>query len=387
MKILQVSPFFPPDRGGIAVHVSNIFKHLTKSGNTVSIVSPRRLRSTLPHKIGVERIACIYLPGWPYPTLRSVSIPIDMGIKIRSIIRNGAFDVVHVHGHHYPISWIALKAAHKYGVPTILTMHGMLALNPFAKGGESRTELWLNRNIFPRLLNGNAVVIGLTRQISDYATNIGGKSARYLTVPNGVDTILYEKSFDSKQRYRIKYELALDKIVILFTGRFEHVKGIIEFVDAAKSLVSQMDTKVEVLIVGAGTLENRIREIVGSVSAIRILDWQSEEVLPELYIASDIFVLPSQFEALPITVIEAMNAGLHIIYTNVGGVPNVLEGYEYKTLLRSTSSEDIRNTMIDVIRNRSVYGNKDTPSLRYARSFDWSNIASQLNRIYNSILS
>lgn len=383
MKILQITPFFPPDKGGIAVHVFNLFKHFNQKFS-VSVVAPKRLSNTGFEEDGilVKRINSFYLPGWPYPTLRSMSVPVDFGQGLRSLIREGKFDIIHVHGHHYPISWIAISAAYKIGVPVVLTLHGTYALNPFVKGGKTTIEDWLNKKFFPRILNKTTSIIGLTKVLTKYGMMIGGESPKYFTIPNGIDTNVYARSLGSKGEYRIKYGLTSDAVIILFRGRFEHVKGILEFVKACKLLISELGKKVEVLIVGGGTLEDKVRAIANSTKGVHLFGWQKEDAIHELYIASDIFVLPSRFEALPITIIEAMNAGLHVVYTEVGGVPDILKGYEKKTPLSDTSSDQIRRVLISIIQSSSFDGTGNNSSIEYAKTFDWQNIISQIHEVY-----
>src|SRR5437870_4392872 len=104
-KILTVTPFFPPDKSGIANHVLNLNLNLVKQGYDISIIAPKHLGDKLSAADNnfrqIFRINSFYLPGWPYHSLKSMSIPTDFGLKIRSIIQNGNFDVVHAHGHHY----------------------------------------------------------------------------------------------------------------------------------------------------------------------------------------------------------------------------------------------------------------------------------------------
>jgi glycosyltransferase involved in cell wall biosynthesis len=388
LKILQVTPFFPPNKGGIASHVFNLTKYISKTGISVRVIAPKKIFGNLPNESGsyVERISSLYLTGWPYPTLRSVSIPIDVGIKIRSIIGHGDFDIVHVHGHHYPISWIAIDAANRKGIPVVLTLHGTYALNPFVKGGQSKIEKILNKIFFPKVLKRTYAIVGLTDQITKYGIMISSNAVRYFTIPNGIDTQVFAKNLNSKKDYRKKYGINSDAIVILFRGRFEHVKGILEFVDAIKLIVQELAPKVEVVIVGGGTLEGKIRNNVGSINGIHILGWQKEEDIPELYIASDIFALPSRFEALPITIIEAMNAGLFIMYTDVGGVSDILSGYKRKTLLSELTPEKIKQVLYDTIKDYSYNSDENNESIMYARTFDWNRVAIQITDMYEDIL-
>jgi len=327
-RILQVTPFFPPDRGGIANHASNLCSKLTLLGHRVSVVSPKRWGINISLESNdqtVFRLPSFYLPGWPYPTLRSVSVPLDFGRKLDSIIRTGKFDIIHAHGHHYPITWMAIASASKYDLPCVLTLHGMFALNPTVFGGKTMLETLFNKYAFTKILAKVNAVIGLTRQVTEYAMAFGERSTKYSTIPNGVDTDKYKENLKRKKAFRKKYNLDENNIVILFCGRFERVKGAMEFATAISNIVNKTPTGLQIVMVGEGSLESKLKSIVDGLHQIQVLSWRPAEEIHELYIASDIFVIPSRFEALPIAMIEAMNAGLHVIYTAVGGIPDVLE--------------------------------------------------------------
>jgi 1,2-diacylglycerol 3-alpha-glucosyltransferase len=172
-NILTITPFFPPDRGGLSYHVLNLNTNLINSGNSVSTIATKHLGEKISEvNIGSKstiRISSFYPPGWPYPTLRSFSIPFDLGKKIDSIIKNGNFDIVHAHGHHYPTSWFAIKSAKKHGIPSVLTLHGMYALDPNVLGGRSKLEDYFNRWVFKKYITKTKAIIGLTDQITNYA--------------------------------------------------------------------------------------------------------------------------------------------------------------------------------------------------------------------------
>jgi D-inositol-3-phosphate glycosyltransferase len=387
-KTLHVTPFFPPDKGGIANFVSDLCQNLSMQGNDVTIIAPKRINNKIPVAFdGLEniiRINCIFLPGWPYPTLRSVSIPIDLGLKLNSLIRKGHFDIVHVHGHHYPINWIAINSAYKYGIPTVLSMHGMYALNPKIMGGKTMLEQWLNKHIFTKIVAKTYAIIGQTKQIIDYAKEMGKQSTNYFIIPPGINTHVYKENIMKKGEYRIKYNLHPDSIVILFIGRFEHVKGIIEFANAAKKIIKYKSKKVEVVLVGGGSLDYYVQSILHNIDGAHLLKWQPHNSIHELYIAADIFMIPSRFEAVPLTLIEAMNAGLHIVYTAVGGMPDILQGYFSKTMLTATSIEEIHRALITLLEDYSPLRDM-SKSFDYAQKFDWNNIASHVNELYAAI--
>jgi glycosyltransferase involved in cell wall biosynthesis len=385
-EILHVTPFFPPDIGGISTHVFNLRENLCNMGNKIAIVSATRLlgHEPLQFEDGIIRMKSVYLLGWPYPTLRSVSIPIDLGYKMDNIIQKRQYDLIHVHDPHFPLSWLAIIKAHKYNIPSILTFHAMYALNPKRLGGESLIETWFNRFILKKMLIKTDAVIGLTNQITNYARTYGESSTKYYTIPNGVNCDVYRENIGRKREFRYKYDLSADSIIILFCGRLEHVKGILEFAAAIVFLMKTFNRHIEVVIVGDGTLRAEVQRILGNVKNVHILPWQPQSNLHEIYIASDIFVNPSNFEGLPITILEAMNALLHIVYTPVGGVEEILKPYSMKTVLKNNTPEEIYKVLSSLTSRNFNEGNLDQLSI-YAHTFDWKNVALATKSVYDTL--
>ncbi len=387
-KILHVTPWFPPDRGGIAIHVNALCEKLQALGIDISIIAPRNIlipKENESTTMKVTRLTSIFLPGWPYSTLRSVSVPIDLGMRIRSIIKHGNFDLVHVHDLHYPISWMGIYFARKYNIPSILTLHGMYGLNPKVMGGKTRSEELMYKYLFSRVIASSNVVIGLTKNITGLAQKYSKRSTNYRTIPNGVTVEIFRANITLKQKFREKYKLSKDSIVVLFIGRLEHVKGIIEFANAMKPLLQNKPQNMEVLIVGSGSLESEVQGILSQLAKVYIIGWLPNDLIHEIYIASDIFVIPSKFEGLPFTVLEAMNAGLHIVYSPVGGIPEILEGYSMKSILTEVTSEEIEKVLRNLLQNGSL--SKDINSLDYAQQFDWNRITQQIVNLYKQTIS
>lgn len=389
LNILHVTPFFPPSIGGISSLVYNLCNALTKLGNNIYVIASKNIRkqertlSSTPLKL--KEINSIYLLGWPYSTLRNFSIPFDFGRKINFIIKNGNFDVVHVHGHHYPICWMALHYANKYDIPTILSLHGTYALNPKNLGGKSALEDLFNRYIFSKILRKSNIVIGGTSQIINYAKKYSTIRNELKIVPNGVNTAQYFSNLKNKNEYRKKLNIDTNKVVILFIGRFDESKGALEFAKAAKFILTRYKDKFVVMMVGNGNQESQISSILKGVSNIHIKNWQPPEKLHEFFIASDIFVLPSKFEGLPLTIIEAMSANLHIVYSDVGGVKDILNGYDKKSILSNTTPLEIVNTLLKLNPN-SQMSRHDPITFNYIQNFDWIKIATEVTAIYKKLL-
>lgn len=129
-------------------------------------------------------------------------------------------------------------------------------------------------------------------------------------------------------RERIRQELHIpSEAVVAFTsGRMEIVKGFQYQVEAIKNLQqSNIWPNLYFVWAGTGTIENNLRtavERLGATNHVRFVGQRDD--IPALLDAADIFILPSHFEGMPLSIMEAMAKGLPIIATSVSGIPEEL---------------------------------------------------------------
>lgn len=130
-------------------------------------------------------------------------------------------------------------------------------------------------------------------------------------------------------RERIRRELGIpeDAVVAITVANLRREKDYPNLLRAAQIACTE-DPRLVVLAVGQGPLEDEVRSLhreLGLGERVQILGYRSD--VPDLLAASDIFVLGSAFEGLPVSIMEAMAVGLPVVATAVGGVPEaVVEG-------------------------------------------------------------
>ncbi|WP_196815987.1 glycosyltransferase family 4 protein [Candidatus Nitrosocosmicus oleophilus] len=388
MKILQVTPFFPPDIGGISDHVYAISKNLQLDGHDVTIIAPHKIteRNNANDINKLIKIPSLYLLPWPYSTLKNFSFPVDLGMRIDKIIKNGNFDLVHTHGQHYPTSWLAIRSSKKYGVPCILTIHTNFALNPKRLGGKTKIEEYFNKLVFARILGKTTGIIGLTANNISYAKLYAKGDKYYYQISNGINNQLYYENSNKRVPFREAHGLSNNTPIILFCGRFEDVKGILEFAEASRQLASNFQM-IKVIMIGNGSLKEQIVSIIRDEPNIILINWQSHEELIKYYIMSDIFVIPSKFEGLPIVLLEAMAASMHIVYTPVGSMPEVLEKYPMKSMIKSCTADEIYRTIEGLLNNFEVISTNEKKVMNYMERFDWRNITRQVEFAYRQTIN
>jgi glycosyltransferase involved in cell wall biosynthesis len=156
-----------------------------------------------------------------------------------------------------------------------------------------------------------------------------------------------------------------EKVKIVYLGHIGIEKGIMDLIQAIRILDMKGIIGYVVWIFGEdslpGELDNAI-ELAKSLMVDNLIIF-SEPIFGDkkmdVYRDADIFVLPSYHEGLPISVIEAMAAGLPVIATRVGGIPDLIDDSKSGILINPKAPVDLANAMMTLIANadiRYVYG-------------------------------
>jgi glycosyltransferase involved in cell wall biosynthesis len=177
---------------------------------------------------------------------------------------------------------------------------------------------------------------------------------------------------------------------ILFVGRLIWRKGARYLIDAIPQvLIEFKDTQIK--IVGSGEqkpfLEERARQL-GIDKSVQFLGNVSAEDLASLYSEADIYVQPSLYEPLAITVLEAMSNGKPIVASRVGGIPELVTSGVEGLLVEPENAfqlgEAITNLFSDSTLRRK-YGRNARRKVE--TGFTWTKIAQQTLNLYEDLLS
>jgi glycosyltransferase involved in cell wall biosynthesis len=264
--------------------------------------------------------------------------------EVRKIIEGDGIDLVHAHG--YKADFYALFAARMADVPVTATCHNWL--------GESqsmRAYARLDRYLL-RFFNGVAAV---SRSVAEQVGHAGTRHKVHV-IPNGVPT--HGGGIESKLADQIRVR---DRIVVGTVGRLSAEKGASVLIEAASKLCSDFP-RAFFVVVGDGplrsSLEARVCEL-GLTGQFLFVGERSD--LNQIYRSFDVYVLPSFQEGMPMALLEAMAAGLPVVATKVGGVPDVVCDGSVGTLVEpgdpNALARGIRDLLSDQIRRELLGSN------------------------------
>jgi glycosyltransferase involved in cell wall biosynthesis len=233
----------------------------------------------------------------------------------------GRFDVV-LGSFAYPDGVAAVALARLLGVPSAVYALGSdLNVIPEIPGVPA-----LLRWSLPRA----ARVIAVSRALAERAVGFGARPERTVVVPNGVDRAI----FHPRDRAAARASLGepADGKLLLFVGRLEPAKGVLELLDAFRQIAGE-DPSLRLCLVGDGSLIGRARQEAAALPGrIVVAGGQPQGEVARWMAACDALVLPSWNEGTPNVVLEALASGRRVVATRVGGLPDMITDPAYGEL-------------------------------------------------------
>lgn len=252
-----------------------------------------------------------------YVTPRRISVKKNIN-ELKNFFSNNKYDIVHSHAD--AASYIILKMAKKCGQKYLIA-HCHSTSMQVAKTGiiGIMHRLYLNYCRFRlRSITKNYMACTEKAGIWLFGKN-NVKNGNVYILKNAIDLKKY--SFDCVVREKIRNELQLtDSLVIGHVGRFTFEKNHQFIINMIKDL-SIMNSKYRLLLIGNGEKYNDIVKMAEQCEIIdSVIFLGSISDVYKYYNAMDFFVLPSKFEGLPVTLIEAQSNGLKCLVTDNANV-------------------------------------------------------------------
>ena len=294
MRVLQVVTNM--DRGGLETMLMNYYRHIDREKIQFDFLVHRQERAAFDDEIEALGGRIYRLPRlvpWSKSYLSALN---------RFFDEHTGYKVVHV--HQDCLSSVILKAAKQHDVPVRIA-HSHSANQD--KNLKYPIKLWYKRSIPEYATN----LFACGKDAGDWM--FGGAS--YQIINNAIDVAAY--TYDPTKRQEMRRQLGLEnELTIGHVGRFSQPKNHPFLLDIFTSLLKKEPDAV-LLLVGGGEGMPKIQakaQELGIAERVRFLGVRSD--VADLMQAMDVFVFPSLYEGLPVTMVEAQAAGLPCIISD-----------------------------------------------------------------------
>jgi len=367
MKIvIGVTYSYPYIGSGIGNVAMKQAEELAKLGHKVTIIS-----SDVPkYKREFTRNKVKYLKGKLILRLEKIGLPIPLFFlnrKMKKAIKES--DIVHVHDSLYPSSYQITRFAKKYNKKIILTQH--IGFIKYKIRIANLIEKFVYNTLGKNIMKKSLKILILNEDVKDYLLKLNIPEAKISFLPNGVDTNLFKPSSKKdKLELRRKYNLPLNKPLVLFVGRLVEKKGFDKLYEArSKDFL--------ILFVGGGEVPKQMK----SDKEALFFGEKNQNELKEFYQLSDLFVLPSHGEGFPLSIQEAMSSGLPIITTNEPHYKKYLDSSN--AILINPTTEEIQKNIKEILSNPSRRNKISLEARKKSvKDFGWDKNIKKLLEVY-----
>lgn len=317
MRIGMMVDLYKPHISGVTVYIDINRRYLESKGHEVYVFTfgeakdyqdePRVYRS----------------PG--VPIAENIAINISHKREIKKLIQT--MDIVHVH-HPFISGRLSLRYCRPLNIPIVFTNHtryDLLAQSYMPHLPKEVSNSFLETYL-PHFCKSVDLLISPSKGMADVLRALK-VDAPITVIPNGVETARFKSA--NGQHLREKYGYSQSDILLVYSGRLAPEKNI-PFLIKAFIGAAQAVGNVHLILLGKGPLEPELREMAATSTASDRIHFAGHipyEEMPDYLNMCDVFVTASSAEVHPLSVIEAMAAGLPVLGIDSPGVGDtVIDG-------------------------------------------------------------
>ena len=364
--------FIPSRDGGVEVVVSNLAPHLARIGYDVTCFNRtnkqfKKQKKSAPLPQEYQGVHLVWTPTVDRRGLAAMSS--SMIATVMAAFRR--FDLVHFHTEGpCVLCWLPRLLGKKI----VVTIHGL----------DHQRQKWGKFASAYIMLGEKAAVrhahriIVLSKGVQTYFRENYGRET--VLIPNGIDPAAPQPASGITKQFGLS-----SRDYILFLGRLVPEKGIHYLIEAYQKL--KTDKKL-VIVGGTSDTDDYVKhlyEIAGGNPSIIFTGFQQGLIMEELYSNAFLYVLPSDLEGMPLTLLEAMNYGCCCVTSDIGECADVMDGCGI-TFPRG-NTEALREALQDLCDHPEKTEMHRTKAREVVSSkYTWQEITAQTDKLYREVL-
>ena len=279
----------------------------------------------------------------------------------------GQYDIVHFHAEG---SGVMILLMHLFGIKTFSTIHGLDWQR--AKWGSLAVRyIKLGEKIIAKYADE---IIALSKNNQKYFLDNYGRKVNF--IPNGINKPIFLEASTIKEKYGLE-----KNSYVLFLARLVPEKGLDYLIEAFR----QINTDKKLVIAGGSShssdYESHVKELAALDKRIIMTGFVHGTILEELFSNCAVYVLPSDVEGMPISLLEAMSYGCSCL---VSDIPENLEVIEdFAVTFKKANINDLKIKLENLLLHSNIkYTSQEIASYITMR-YNWDSIINEHIKLYN----
>ena len=363
-RILVLSTAYAPLIGGSELALRNLVERMTEF--EFDILTARLTDAPKAERIGRSQV---YRIGGP-----KFLLPLTLAFAAVRLMRAGDYALVHAYqaSQAAGAGWLLSFFRRTPFLVTLQEGKELDRQNPLVRLGR-----WL-------ILRRASALTAISVYLCQYAQRFS--TAPCILIPNGVDAAGFSSvSEETRDRVRSELELDADTDVIISVSRLVEKNNIETLVRA----FARLEGEPILVLVGDGPRKPRLLRLtdeLGVYERVRFVGTVPHERLPGYLSVATVFARPSRSEGLGTAFLEAMAAGLPVVASPVGGIPDIVQDGLNGLLAEPDDEAGIALCLSRILGNGLLAKQFSEHALETAADYDWSHIADRMTRVYRGII-
>ncbi len=297
--------------------------------------------------------------------------------QLNKIIKKHKPEIIHAHIWNPVACKYAFAAAWLNNIPLVTTEH-----DPFPLTGHKKIYKKLTLGQCKRIITVSLANQTLFNDLYPASAN------KTITIHNGIEKASTELSEQHKHHLKKDdFHAGQETKIVFSAGALHPRKGYKYLINAFKKVVNKVDN-VKLVIAGSGPERNKLEKLIKNLRLEKkvILLGQRDDI-EKLMLASNIFVLPSLKEAFGIVVLEAMQNGLPIIASNVGGIPEIISSEKLGLLVKPGQKDSLSKALIKLLKDEKLRNTFATKGQEHWKDFSVEKMAKKTEEVYYQALT
>jgi phosphatidyl-myo-inositol alpha-mannosyltransferase len=368
MRIGLVCPYPWDVPGGVQYHVRDLAETLRGLGHHVEVLTPAEREESLPDEYATWAGRAVPVPY--NGSMASLQFGPVSATRVRRWLREGHFDVVHVHEPAAPS--VSLLVCMIATGPVVATFHAATTRSKTLAALGPLVRPWLEK------ISGRIAVSDFARRVQ--VEHLGGDA---VIIPNGVHVGVFGEGPSLPGHTR-----GVDGPTIGFLGRYDEPrKGLPVLLEAMRTVVRR-HPGAQLLIAGRGDPE-AVRELLGEDLAphVSLLGELTEAEKGAFLRSVDVYCAPNLLgESFGIVLIEALAAGAPVVASDLDAFAAVLEDGAAGVLVRRGDARDLARALADLLADPGRRARLSDNGRRVAAGYDWSVVARRVLAVYETVV-
>jgi glycogen(starch) synthase len=373
MRVALIGDQHQLDAGGASHYALELSRQLVKLGVETTLIAHGHTGE--PEEEEIDGLKVRRIKG---PALGSAHRAVSPVVfrHCHRYIHDGKFDVVHGVDIYWAMAQMAVRYAHRCGIPSVLTCH-TVEDSPFL--------LRLQRPM-GLLLRKADRLIAVSQASAHFSHLLGCPEGRITVVPNGVDLSCFNENVDGSLM-RKEFGIGDEPLVVTASRLVKRRSPAL--LTSAFARVLEVIPDAKLIIAGSGREKDRLYheiERLNIENSVFMAGQLARARIAQLMAAADVFVSSSKVESFGLALLEASAVGVPVVCSSAGGAPEVFHDGFNALLYRPGDVDAMAQAITRLLTDKELANKIRAKAIETASRYTWETAARRTLRVYENLL-